>query len=38
MNEDAYIFSLEERGYALTVHQGEKMAAGLVRAYDCGTG
>ncbi len=33
MSEHTYIFSLEELGYALAVHQGEDMAAGLMKAY-----
>ncbi|EFU43433.1 hypothetical protein PVOR_03730 [Paenibacillus vortex V453] len=33
MSEHTYIFSLEELGYALAVHQGEEMAAGLMKAY-----
>lgn len=33
MSEHTYIFSLEELGYALAVHQGEEAAAGLMKAY-----
>jgi len=33
MSEHTYIFSLEELGYALAIHQGEDMAAGLMKAY-----
>ncbi|MFB5676421.1 hypothetical protein ACE3NQ_08470 [Paenibacillus terreus] len=33
MSEQTYIFSLEELGYALAVHQGEEMAAGLMKAF-----
>jgi hypothetical protein len=33
MSEHTYIFSLEELGYALAVHQGEEMAAGLMKAF-----
>jgi len=33
MSEHSYIFSLEELGYAFAVHQGEDMAAGLMKAY-----
>ncbi|MGO4787403.1 hypothetical protein AB4124_08215 [Paenibacillus sp. 2KB_20] len=33
MSEHTYIFSLEELGYTLAVHQGEEMAAGLMKAY-----
>ncbi|MDP4095790.1 hypothetical protein OIN60_03170 [Paenibacillus sp. P96] len=33
MSEHTYTFSLEELGYALAVHQGEEMAAGLMKAF-----